>query len=143
MAALESDLRRLVSNAKAYNEKTSEIHADAERIRKLVVEYMKKNNPAYMHPSYAPGPTPIPPRSQDVNLPGPPNTRVSPPNGTQSPAPTRVNLTFHNGANQTTHASSGYTAQELLSHTGSFDGKSFQDAQEQIIRELISLRNEE
>ena len=62
MTKAESDLKRMVFNAKAFNEKTSELHRDAEKIRKMVTHHMKerKLNPAYADPTYASFPTPLP-----------------------------------------------------------------------------------
>lgn len=60
LTTLESYWKRLVQNAKEYNEKESLIHKDAERIRKIVATFMQKRNPAYRDPKYQPYPTPIP-----------------------------------------------------------------------------------
>ncbi|KAK5694460.1 hypothetical protein LTR17_024799 [Elasticomyces elasticus] len=60
MTTLESDLKRLVQNAKEYNAPKSDIYEDAERIRKLVFNYMKQHNPAYQQDSnYSAFPTPF------------------------------------------------------------------------------------
>lgn len=50
----------MVSNAKFYNEKSSLLFSNAERIRKIVVAEMPKVNPAYKDPNYAPFSTPLP-----------------------------------------------------------------------------------
>ena len=60
MEKLESDLKRLVQNAKEYNDSKSEVFADAERIRKALSNFMPKHNPAYANPEYRAVPTPIP-----------------------------------------------------------------------------------
>ena len=61
MTAVESDLKRLVQNAKAFNDDESQIFQDAERIRKLVFNFMKVNNPAYKEdPNYSAVATAIP-----------------------------------------------------------------------------------
>lgn len=60
LAAVESDLKRMVNNAKTYNEKKSAIYEDAERLRKTASNFMTKHNPAYRDPSYVAVPTPIP-----------------------------------------------------------------------------------
>ncbi|EZG03712.1 hypothetical protein H106_06374 [Trichophyton rubrum CBS 735.88] len=60
LTSLEADLRRMVSNAKFYNEKSSLLFSNAERIRKIVVAEMPKVNPAYKDPNYAPFSTPLP-----------------------------------------------------------------------------------
>lgn len=60
MTALESDLKRMVQNAKDYNTSGSQIFEDAERIRKALSNFMPKHNPAYLDPEYRAVPTPIP-----------------------------------------------------------------------------------
>jgi len=60
MEKLESDLKRLIQNAKDYNDSKSEVYLDAERIRKALSNFMPKHNPAYLNPDYKATPTPIP-----------------------------------------------------------------------------------
>lgn len=60
MEKLESDLKRMVQNAKDYNHVKSPIFEDAERIRKALSNFMPKHNPAYLRPDYRAYPTPIP-----------------------------------------------------------------------------------
>lgn len=60
MTVLESDLKRMVQNAKDYNTSGSQIFEDAERIRKALSNFMPKHNPAYQDPDYRAIPTPIP-----------------------------------------------------------------------------------
>lgn len=60
MTVLESDLKRMVQNAKDYNTSGSQIFEDAERIRKALSNFMPKHNPAYLDPDYRAVPTPIP-----------------------------------------------------------------------------------
>ncbi|KAK4193472.1 Bromodomain-containing protein [Podospora australis] len=47
MSELESFFKRMVTNAKEFYPKTSEIFEDAERVRKALSNYMTKTNPAY------------------------------------------------------------------------------------------------
>ncbi|KAI1170004.1 Bromodomain-containing protein [Nemania sp. FL0916] len=61
LSSLESDFKRLVSNAKETNERNSTIFGDAERVRKAVSNLMVKHNPAYKTGSYQAVPTPLPP----------------------------------------------------------------------------------
>lgn len=60
MTSLESDLRRMISNARSFNTKSSQISSDAEKIRKIVQIFMIENNPAYKTPGYQPVATPVP-----------------------------------------------------------------------------------
>ncbi|KAL8959797.1 MAG: hypothetical protein Q9183_005572, partial [Haloplaca sp. 2 TL-2023] len=55
----------MVSNAKSFNEKSSEIFSDAEKVRKAVSNFMVDNNPAYNSKQYKPFPTPVPDDWQD------------------------------------------------------------------------------
>lgn len=62
LSELECFFKRLVKNAKDYNERESIIHRDAERIRKAVVKFMTDNNPEYKtNPGLKLEPTPIGP----------------------------------------------------------------------------------
>lgn len=60
MTALESDLKRMVQNAKEFNLTSSKVYEDAERIRKALSNFMPKHNPAYKDQDYRALPTPIP-----------------------------------------------------------------------------------
>ncbi|KAH0848398.1 hypothetical protein FOPE_02212 [Fonsecaea pedrosoi] len=91
LEALESDLKRMVQNAKDYNNSRSSIFEDAERIRKALSNFMPKHNPAYLRQDYRAYPTPIPQdlldqvRRQSVSSEG-------------TMAPERVKLVFPNPA---------------------------------------------
>lgn len=61
LSSLESDFKRLVSNAKETSERNSTIFCDAERLRKAVSNLMVKHNPAYKAGNYQAVPTPLPP----------------------------------------------------------------------------------
>jgi hypothetical protein len=60
LTELESDVKRLVNNAKQFNNNKSDIFLDAERIRKMTSNYMVKHNPAYEDPKYSAFATPLP-----------------------------------------------------------------------------------
>jgi hypothetical protein len=61
LSELESYFKRMVTNAKEYYPKSTEIFEDAERVRKALSNYMTKTNPAYklIH-GYSCAATPIP-----------------------------------------------------------------------------------
>ncbi|KAK7750088.1 hypothetical protein SLS62_007956 [Diatrype stigma] len=61
LSVLESDFKRLVSNAKETNTRQSEAFSDAERVRKAVSNLMVKQNPAYKSGNYQAVATPLPP----------------------------------------------------------------------------------
>lgn len=57
---LESYLKRMVTNAKEYYPRHSQIFEDAERVRKALSNFMTKTNPAYSRGGYTAVPTPLP-----------------------------------------------------------------------------------
>ncbi|KAI1136118.1 Bromodomain-containing protein [Hypoxylon sp. FL0543] len=61
LSVLESDFKRLVSNAKEINDRASMAFGDAERVRKAVSNLMVKYNPAYKSGNYQAVATPLPP----------------------------------------------------------------------------------
>lgn len=149
LTTLESDLRRMVSNAKSFNEKSSELFSDAEKIRKLVVSFMTKTNPAYDDSSYNPFSTPVPIGWQD---------RLEPVEDTQDidaegetdpeeaaeilerPATAVASSSVDVAARR---ASSTPAVQDAEGAGESFEGNNFQQAQEKIMTEIINLKNEE
>lgn len=149
MTTLESDLRRMVSNAKSYNEKSSELFSDAEKIRKLVVSFMGQNNPAYQTGSYQPFSTPVPEgwqerlRLQDEqhDLDAEGETDPDEPGPSLQPIPAVVeetsSLVAHGRRESSTPA-----VQDAEGAGESFEGNSFQQAQEKIMTEMINLTNE-
>ncbi|OAP63239.1 hypothetical protein AYL99_02466 [Fonsecaea erecta] len=88
---LESDLKRMVQNAKDYNSNRSSIFEDAERIRKALSNFMPKHNPAYLRPDYRAYPTPIPQELLD-------QVRRQSTSSEGTTAPERVKLVFPNPA---------------------------------------------
>ncbi|KAK0734235.1 hypothetical protein B0T26DRAFT_61084 [Lasiosphaeria miniovina] len=61
LSELESYFKRMVTNAKEYYHKGSEVFEDAERVRKALSNYMTKTNPAYkLIPGYSCIAAPIP-----------------------------------------------------------------------------------
>jgi hypothetical protein len=140
---VESDCKRLVNNAKAYNDKRSIIYEDAERLRKTASNWMTKHNPAYKDGNYIAIATPIP--GEENIAPGKPIPRtVATPRAPQAPAaspdtserPRRAAA----AAPAATPAPSKLrrsAAAAQVEDNPDFNGKTFQQAQEQIIRELI------
>ncbi|KAG9229545.1 Bromodomain-containing protein-like protein [Amylocarpus encephaloides] len=69
LTELESFFKRMIANAKEFNQKGSEVYDDAERLRKALSNYMTKTNPAYkLIPGYVAVPTPFP--TEPVEAPG-------------------------------------------------------------------------
>tara|TARA_R110002003_G_scaffold126_45_gene11806 strand:- start:8179 stop:8595 length:417 start_codon:yes stop_codon:yes gene_type:complete len=132
-----------VNNAKAYNDKRSIIYEDAERLRKTASNWMTKHNPAYRDGTYVAVATPIP--GEDNSLPGKPIPRIaSTPRTVHSPAtpdtfaerPRRAAAAQPNTPAPSKLRQSASAAREVEDNPD-FDGKTFQQAQEQIVKELI------
>lgn len=145
---MESDTKRLVANAKAYNETDSEVWDDAERLRKIISNFMRKHNPAYQDPKYVAFPTPIPGDDQDEGE-AIQNTAhdYSLNNGTPAvaasitPSQPPAADGRHNGSgNMSAASSSSPRPREGVSR---LVGKTFQEAQEAIIAEMIALQDDE
>lgn len=71
LSELESYFKRMVTNAKEFYPKNSEVFEDAERVRKALSNYMTKTNPAYkLIPGYSCQAAPIPddhvPESEEI-----------------------------------------------------------------------------
>ncbi|KAK5038724.1 hypothetical protein LTR16_011905, partial [Cryomyces antarcticus] len=128
----------MVTNAKSYNNKDSLIFADAERIRKAVSNFMVKSNPAYMDPRYTAFPTPLPVNGSN----GVYKTESSPENSTETPGRPRRTAapasTSQSIPPRIQSVARGSAAAE--ESNGDFTGKTFQQAQEQIMNELIKYR---
>ncbi|WQF87301.1 Putative bromodomain-containing protein [Colletotrichum destructivum] len=60
LTELESYCKRMVSNAKEFYPRGSQLFEDAERVRKALSNFMTKYNPAYARGGYTAIPTPLP-----------------------------------------------------------------------------------
>lgn len=111
----------MVTNAKRYNDKNSNIFADAERIRKMLSNTMPKINPAYKDPKYTAVPTPLP---EEVSENGDHVEPDGEPDQEEDPA-------------------SPQASQAAEGEEESFDGDSIQQAQDKILSEMIHLKDPE
>ncbi|KAH7563807.1 hypothetical protein BM1_00854 [Bipolaris maydis] len=148
LAQVESDCKRLVNNAKAYNDKKSVIYEDAERLRKTASNWMVKHNPAYRDGNYVAVATPIP--GEDNSTPSKPSPRVvSTPRVPQTPI---THDTVERPRRAAAIAASSTPAPSKLRQSASaapddndgaeYTGKTFQQAQEQIVREIIEYEDQ-
>ncbi|KAL8803408.1 MAG: hypothetical protein Q9182_003206 [Xanthomendoza sp. 2 TL-2023] len=147
MTTLESDLRRMIGNAKSFNEKSSQVFSDAEKIRKAVSNFMVENNPAYRSRDYKPFPTPVPEDWQ------PPPLKEKKADEPEVEAKDEVDRSARGVS--TRRASSAATgvsnppksATPAVDGTDGlgerFDGNTFQVAQEKIVAEMLNLKNDE
>lgn len=151
ISTIESDLKRMVQNAKDYNDPKSEVYQDAERIRKLVFNFMKANNPDYKIPGYSAVATPLP---QIESKPVPNGTHadsdvaevVESRDGSEkrsvalkSSVPPSDRMTSVAPSATTGDPDGGEAADEDLD----FTGKTFQEAQQAIITYLLNYTDEE
>ncbi|KAL0935236.1 bromodomain containing protein [Colletotrichum truncatum] len=60
LTELESYFKRMVTNAKEFYPRNTQIFEDAERVRKALSNFMTKTNPAYSKGGYTAIPTPLP-----------------------------------------------------------------------------------
>ncbi|CAL8575273.1 hypothetical protein XPA_001208 [Xanthoria parietina] len=148
ITTVESDLRRMISNAKSFNEKNSQVFSDAEKIRKAVSNFMVENNPAYKTKDYKPFPTPVP---EDWQPPPQPSTDKS----EEPEVETKAEADDSTRGVSTLRASSAATGPSNARESETpavhvpdglgepFDGNTFQAAQEKIIAEMLRLKNDD
>ena len=156
---LESYCKRMISNAKEYNQKGSEIYDDAERIRKALSNFMTKNNPAYKKPGYVAFPTPLPaedpPEDEeegdedaegsdedaegdvDIETPDP-----APPSKRQRGRPPR-NLSSINALNGQRKSVTPSSMTDSQYGAVGFQGLTFQQAQEKLVADMIEHKEDE
>ena len=139
----------MVSNAKHFNERTSEIHSDAEKIRKMVSHHMTKMNPAYQDPDYVPFPTPIPDATTNipVDTGGTQDGLEMEDNTEEGKDKARPKMILHGPSaakDQLRPRASSTPAIPGAADAGeSFEGNTFQQAQDKIVTEMMDLTNEE
>ena len=144
LTSLESYFKRMILNAKEFNEKGSIIYDDAERLRKALSNYMTKINPAYKTPGFVCHPTPLAGEGDDEDaaaeededaegepdeevefVPPPPKRRGRPPKNPQ-PHPLRN--------------SSTPVLSETQNNEIDYSGLDFQQAQEKIMVDLLNWK---
>lgn len=134
----------MISNAKAYNEKSSELHSDAEKVRKYVCQVMTKINPAYADPNYIPYPTPFPDDSDEEAESSDGSAALE---TEVTPAKPRRSVILHGPKPENDNASRRATSTpgspEANGVGGSFEKDTFQEAQGRIVSELIRSKDEE
>jgi hypothetical protein len=137
LTTLESYFKRMITNAKEYNEKGSEIYEDAERLRKALSNFMTKNNPAYKTTGYIAFPTPLPEEDaiggSDIDAEG----EVDP----EAEAPPVKRKPGRPPKNPVAHAAQRLSTTPVIyeSHYAgiSYSGLTFQQAQEKIVADMI------
>lgn len=167
VSAVESDFKLMVANAKEYNLPKSDIVENAERIRKLVSNYMKTHNPAHETSASLP----VEPKLTLTNgtrnganvkqehqtRPGSSKTRIHLPNLRRSetkpsepPSEKRSSAvpsaSAGEGEGEAVDAEDSGVIDANGNGNGSvvdrdFTGKSFEDAQRMIVKDLIDRKD--
>lgn len=141
LSTVESDIKRMVANAKQYNDDKSTVYQDAERIRKALSNFMTKHNPAYKDPNYIAIPTPIPGGDDDATASSAPPTRET------SEQPKKITISLKASRDRKSSAAPPAASSPALAQDDSdpadFTGKTFQQAQEHIVNGLISHTDQE
>ena len=136
VSQIESDIKRMVVNAKEYNMPKSEIHDDAERIRKLAFNFMKANNPAYKRDSnYTAEATPLPdesPVEKTTKL-----RLTAPSKKTSAPETVKVSSDTATPRSESAKPKEEPAQADDARPAGDYKGLSFQRAQDKIVDELI------
>lgn len=127
LSELERWVRQMVTNAKAYNMKGSQIHEDAERIRKATSNYMSKYNPDHKQPNFAVAALDISTETLRPNAGG---------RGAQ-PSPSKRSSRTGKSVAQ---VPSGRQAPASKTARAGFAGLTFQQAQEKIVSDLLELK---
>ncbi|KAH7391420.1 Bromodomain-containing protein-like protein [Cadophora sp. MPI-SDFR-AT-0126] len=144
LTTLESYFKRMIANAKEYNQRGSEIFDDSERLRKALSNFMTRWNPAYkLIPGYTAFPTPFPATPEpipqtdggdsDEDAPGEPEYEV--------PATTTKKGRGRPPKNPQPQRTSVTPALSEFTYSGSgFQGLSFQEAQERFVDDCIAQK---
>ena len=150
MTFLEGDLRRMIRNAKSFNEKQSQVFSDSEKVRKILSRFMEEHNPAYKSSDYTAYTTPVPPdwqeKTQEQKVAPAQNAQIKDdPEEVEKPTGRRTRLVTHVGSSSAANnrrASSTPAVQDADGAYESFEGNTFQQAQEKMITEMINYKDD-
>lgn len=150
MTFLEGDLRRMIRNAKSFNEKRSQVFSDSEKVRKILSRFMEEHNPAYKSSDYTAYTTPVPPdwqeKIQEQKVAPAQNAQIKDdPEEEEKPTGRRTRLVTHVGSSSAANnrrASSTPAVQDADGAYESFEGNTFQQAQEKMITEMINYKDD-
>ena len=135
---MESDAKRMVNNAKHFNDRKSQIYEDAERVRKTTFNYMVKHNPAYKDKQYAAIATPLPAEAQKESEPTANSQETNQRMSEEAPLRQSVSEGLPTrSASQDGGPTKGQPSKVEEDLALDFTGKDLQEAQEMIISELI------
>lgn len=141
LSSLESLFKRMIANAREFNEKGSRIYDDAERLRKALSNFMTKHNPAYKSYGYVAVPTPIPGEgdAEDEDAVGEVESEAEMEVETETETPAK-----RRGRPPRNSAVARNSATPTLSDVPatSFSGLTLQQAQEKIVRDLMDYKED-
>jgi Bromodomain len=135
LTALESDLKRMVQNAKEFNTINSKIYEDAERLRKALSNFMPRHNPAYKNEDYRAVPTPIPGGSEKEA-----DASQSPINTMDTPTAPTIKLRVNGSASRRNGNGNGKAKK---AESPDAEDETMQQEQAKIVDEMIELRDPE
>ncbi|KAI9811352.1 MAG: hypothetical protein M1827_005512 [Pycnora praestabilis] len=146
LTTVESDMKRMVNNAKSFNEKSSEVYADAERIRKMLSNWMPKHNPAYQNPKYVAFPTPLPEEAEKADT--DPDADAEGDIEVEEEIVEKPRRPINAGRQALAkpvngRATSTPAVEDAQGAGEAFDGNSFQQAQEKLVTEMMNLKNDD
>lgn len=138
----------MILNAKSFNEKTSQVFSDAEKVRKAVSNFMVDHNPAYQSGDYKPFPTPVPDDWQDKLADAAKEADESDNDAEEEVEQPTWGMRTRRASSAVNASSNARTSGTPAAHSTegigeSFDGDTFQKAQEKIVAEMLDLRNDE
>ena len=136
LTSLEAYFKRMISNAKEFNERGSIIFEDAERLRKALSNYMTKSNPAYKTPGFTCLPTPLPGDELEADTEDEEDAE-----GELDPEADVVPLPKKRGrppkAFQALRTSPTPGVSDVHSNGAGYAGLNFQEAQEKILADMM------
>ncbi|KHJ32582.1 putative bromodomain containing protein [Erysiphe necator] len=137
LAILEGYFKRMVLNAKEFNARGSLIYEDSERLRKVINNYMMKYNSAHKTTS---GLAPLP-----ISLPAEDNKPIDlkSPQRLNSEEPAMKKSIRISRSSQNSKSTTNSILPEPHDNEQSFEGLSFQQAQEKIVDDMISQKEQE
>ncbi|KAH9220586.1 hypothetical protein DL95DRAFT_357236 [Leptodontidium sp. 2 PMI_412] len=145
LTTLESYFKRMIANAKEYNERGSEIFEDSERLRKALSNFMTRWNPAYkLIEGYTAFPTPFPATPEPIpRIEGDGDSDEDAPGKIEYEAPTTTTKKGRGRPpkNPQPQRTSVTPALVEIQYAGDgFQGLSFQEAQERFVDDCIAQK---
>jgi hypothetical protein len=130
----------MIWNAKEYNEKGSQVYEDAERLRKACSNYMTKTNPAYKISGFQCNPTPLP--GDEVKLKADHGRVIEEEREDDEKAGKRGRSGRNSGPTLAIKEIPAPSLPETHHNGVGFSGLNFQLAQEKILTDMISYKED-